>query len=114
MHNTFHRLLAAALVASAISFIAPAPLPALRAHRESASIIKGRVDPTDGAVSALAISATDSARAVISDGMFELNVGHGTYKLVVVARPPYKTVIKDNVEVAEGNTTDVGTIKLQE
>lgn len=115
MKNALNNLLGAALIASACSFIAPsagiAPSVAIPA---AASAIKGRIDPADGAVEALAVSATDTARVAITDGMFLLNVGHGTYKLVIVARPPYKNVVKDNVEVADGNTTDVGTVRMQE
>lgn len=113
MQSTFYKLMAAALVASALSFMAPRD-PAGASDITGASAIKGRVDPPDGAVEAFAMSTTDTVRSGISDGMFRLNVSHGTYKLVIIAREPYKTVIKDNVEVADGNTTDVGTIRLQE
>jgi hypothetical protein len=117
MNYTLSSLLGAALIASAFSFVSPRPDDA----RASATIlpletsaIKGRVDPADGAIEAVAISTTDSVKAAVTDGMFLLNVRHGTYKLIVVGKPPYKSVVKDNVEVADGNTTDIGTIRLQE
>lgn len=119
MNHTLSSLLGAALIASAFSFISPAPH--MGNARTSATIlpleasaIKGRVDPADGAVEAVAISSTDSVKTAVTDGMFLLNVRHGTYKLIVVGKAPYKSVVKDNVEVADGNTTDVGTIRLQQ
>lgn len=118
MKNTLNNLLAAAMIATACSFIAPAgnlatpPEPATT--KTEGTSIKGRVDPLDAAIEAVAISATDSVRSAVTDGMFLLNVRHGTYKLIIVAKVPYKNVIKDNVEVADGNTTDVGTIRMQE
>lgn len=78
--------------------------------------IKGRVEPADGVKEVWAVSATgtDSARAVLSDGAFQLDEKAGTYNLVVRANPPYKDVVKDNVQVADGSTTDLGTIMLQQ
>jgi hypothetical protein len=81
---------------------------------KSASAIKGRIDPTDAASFVVAISSMDSTRAAITDGMFTINTKAGSYKVIVVAKSPYKDVVKDNVEVADGNTTDLGTITLQQ
>jgi hypothetical protein len=103
MKNTLYNLLGAAVLLAVCAFSAPSP-----------SSIKGRVNPVDGATEVVAVSATDSVKAAITDGMFILESKPGTYKLIVVAKPPYKNVVKDNVQVAEGNATDVGTITLQE
>lgn len=132
MKNTLNNLLAAAMIASTCSFIAPsgnltnppaetrpsvepteAQINAAIAPAEGTSI-KGRVEPVDAAVEAVALSATDSVTVAVTDGMFLLNVRRGTYKLIVVGKAPYKNVIKDNIEVADGNTTDIGTIRMQE
>lgn len=132
MTNTLNNLLGAAMIASACSFIAPsgsltnppadarpavesteAQINAVVAPAEGTSI-KGRVEPVDAAVEAVALSSTDSVTVAVTDGMFLLNVRRGTYKLIVVGKAPYKNVIKDNVEVADGNTTDVGIIRMQE
>jgi hypothetical protein len=119
MKNTLYNLLGAAVLLVVCAFSTPSSTFSAEGfvHGRGAlspSSIKGRVNPADGATEVVAVSATDSVRAVITDGMFILESKPGTYKLIVVAKPPYKNVVKDNVQVAEGNATDVGTITLQE
>jgi len=75
--------------------------------------IKGTVTPADGAVRAWAISATDTLKASINSGSFEITAAKaGTYRVIVEASSTYKNVAKDEVVVTEGGTTDVGTIEL--
>jgi hypothetical protein len=101
--------------ASAASFVWDANDNTIHNHDpRGATTIKGRVDPVDAAVEVLAISGSDSLKVTITDGAFTINVKPGIYKIIVVAKVPYKNVIKDDVQVAEGNTTDLGTIKLQQ
>ena len=76
--------------------------------------IKGKVYPLDAAAEVWAISGTDSLKVSLTDGAFTFYAKPGTYKVVVVAKVPFKDVIKDNVQVADGNSTDLGTIKLQQ
>ncbi len=77
--------------------------------------VKGTVSPADGAVSAWAISGTDTLRAPVVNGAFEIpNAKAGTYRLIIEAKPPYKNAAKDEVVVADGQPTDVGEIKLQQ
>jgi len=76
--------------------------------------IKGKVYPIDAATEVWAISGTDSLKVSVTDGAFTFDAKPGTYKIVVVAKVPFKDVIKDNVQVADGNMTDLGTIKLQQ
>lgn len=76
--------------------------------------IKGTVSPADGAKLVWAVSTTDTLKTVISNGAFEIgSVKAGTYKIMVDATAPYKDVIKDGVQVADGQATDVGEIKLE-
>lgn len=78
-----------------------------------AGSIKGKVTPTDAAARIWAESATDTAHADIMDGAFEVpNLKAGTYKVVVEAKPPYQNMSKENVIVADGAPTDLGTITL--
>ena len=78
-----------------------------------AGSIKGKVSPADAATRIWAQSATDTAHADIMNGNFEIpNLKAGTYKVVVDAKPPYQNMSKDNVVVADGQATDVGTITL--
>jgi hypothetical protein len=78
-----------------------------------AGSIKGSVSPADAAVRVWALSASDTVKADIMGGLFELpNVKPGTYKVMVEANPPYQNITKENVAVTDGQTVDLGVIKL--
>jgi hypothetical protein len=75
--------------------------------------IKGTVSPAEGAVQAWALSSTDTLKAAITNGAFEItNVKPGDYRLIIEAKPPYKNVAKEAVSVKDGAPTEVGEIKL--
>jgi hypothetical protein len=77
--------------------------------------IKGSIAPAKSATSAFAVSGTDTVRAMIDNGSFNINdVKPGTYKLVIEAMPPFKNFEKEGVTVADGQSTDVGEISLQQ
>jgi hypothetical protein len=76
--------------------------------------IKGKITPVDGASQVWALSATDTLKAVINQGVFEFqNANTGTYKVYIDAVEPYKDVIKEGVQVTDGSTADLGEISLQ-
>jgi hypothetical protein len=78
------------------------------------SAITGSVLPGDGAESIWAYGGTDSTRAILlANGSFSLTVRAGIYKLVVDAKPPFKDVVLENVDVKDGRPLDVGQIVLQ-
>ncbi|KAI9450908.1 hypothetical protein F5148DRAFT_1152619 [Russula earlei] len=78
-----------------------------------AGTIRGTVSPPDAAVRAWAISATDTMRTNLSGGLFELSGAKASvYRVIVEAEPPYKNGGKDNVVVTDGQTVDIGVIKL--
>ncbi|MFT3948391.1 MAG: carboxypeptidase regulatory-like domain-containing protein [Agriterribacter sp.] len=75
--------------------------------------VKGTVAPADAAVRAWAISGTDTVKADIANGAFEIgDVKPGTYQVIIEAKAPFKNAAKDGVEVKDGAATDVGEIKL--
>lgn len=74
--------------------------------------IVGKVTPADGASTVWAISGTDSTKATVNSGTFSLAVKAGTYKVFVDAKDPYKDVTVENVEVKDGQATDLGEITL--
>lgn len=77
--------------------------------------ITGKVTPADAAAKVWAISGTDTLKASVDGGTFNItNVKPGTYKLIVEAMPPYKNMAKEGVTVNDGQSTDVGEIKLQQ
>jgi len=77
-------------------------------------VIKGKITPADGAKQVWAISATDTLKSAVTDGSFEIsNAKAGTYKVFIDATEPYKDVVKDNVQVSDGSTADLGSITLE-
>lgn len=77
--------------------------------------IKGTVTPADKAVRAWAVSPTDTLKADVQNGTFEIkDVKAGTYSVIIEAEEPYaNTRKKDIVVAADGQATDIGEIKLQ-
>jgi len=77
--------------------------------------IKGTVTPADKAVKAWALSSTDTLSAPVNNGAFEIpNAKAGTYSVIIEAQDPYANTRKKDVVVTDGQTTDVGEIKLQQ
>lgn len=77
--------------------------------------IKGTVSPADKAVKAWAISSSDTLSAPVTNGAFEIqNVKAGDYSVIIEAQSPYANTRKKDVEVKDGQTIDVGEIKLQQ
>lgn len=76
--------------------------------------LKGTVTPAEGAIRAWALSSTDTLKAAISNGGFEIaDAKPGSYRLIIEAKPPYKNQAKESVTVTDGQVTDVGEIKLE-
>ena len=79
-----------------------------------AGSIKGTITPAEGGVRAWAESASDTIKAPIINGSYEItNAKPGTYKVIIEARPPYKNIAKDGIIVSDGQATDAGEIKLE-
>jgi hypothetical protein len=77
--------------------------------------IKGTVSPAEGGVRAWAESSSDTLKAPILNGAYEItDAKPGTYKIVIEAKPPYKNAAKDGpVAVRDGQTSDAGEIRLE-
>lgn len=86
-----------------------ATLHAFRAMQQAN--IKGKVIEANGVVSVLATNGIDSVGATPENGVFSLPVKPGNWKVYVNARTPYRNVMM-NVPVYEGNTIDLGIIRL--
>src|SRR5690242_10645443 len=95
-------------------FATVAAVVGLHSFRSADSTISGKVVPPDGVEFIWAINGKDSLKKTATDGAFALTVKPGTYKVVVDAKDPYKDAVLDNVEVKDGQTTDVGEVKLQQ
>ena len=77
--------------------------------------VKGTVAPPEAGVRAWVLSATDTLKANVSQGVFEsADVKPGLSKLIIEAKPPCKNTSKDGIQVTDGGTVDVGEIKLSQ
>ena len=75
--------------------------------------IKGTVSPADGATRAWALSSTDTLKALVVNGAYEISDAKpGSYKIIIEAKPPYKNAAKDGITVQDGQAADAGEIKL--
>ena len=82
-------------------------------NKREVTAITGRVNPIDGANSALAIGGRDSAASNIVNGNFSFSLKPGIYKVVVDGIEPYKDAVLENISIKEGQTVDLGEIMLQ-
>lgn len=89
--------------------IAVASLHAVRVMQQS--YITGKILPVDAAGIVVAINGTDSIKVKPSEGGFSFIVAPGTWTIWVDAKRPYKCS-SINANVAEGQTTRLGEIKL--
>ena len=81
----------------------------------TAGSIKGTVSPADAASRAWALSSTDTLRASISQGAYEIkDAKPGSYRVIIEAKPPFKNAAKDSVTVMDGQATEIGEIKLEQ
>ena len=104
MTITSLKMVAATVVAAGFFAFSP--------FREGA--IRGTVTPADGGVRAWAESTTDTLKAPIINGSYEItDAKPGTYKIIIEAKPPYRNIAKDGVMVNDGQTADAGEIKLE-
>ncbi|SFE28623.1 hypothetical protein SAMN05518672_105163 [Chitinophaga sp. CF118] len=77
--------------------------------------ISGKVTPADAASQVWAFQGTDTLKAPVTDGVFNVQgATAGTYTVIVGAKHPFKDVTFTNVKVEDDKTTDLGEIKLQE
>jgi hypothetical protein len=76
--------------------------------------IRGTVSPPEGGIRAWAESYTDTLKAPIINGTYEISgVKPGTYKVIIEAKPPYRNAAKDGVMVSDGQSSDAGEIRLE-
>ncbi|HEX5024547.1 MAG TPA: carboxypeptidase regulatory-like domain-containing protein [Agriterribacter sp.] len=77
--------------------------------------VKGSVSPADAAAKVWAISGTDTLKADVTNGAFEImDAKPGVYKIIIEANAPFKNSSKEGVEVKDGESTDIGQIKLEQ
>jgi hypothetical protein len=76
--------------------------------------IKGKLYPAGWSNKVVAISGTDSVKVLSENGYFGMRVKPGVWKVVVDAKEHAGNVIRENVEVSEGENINLGEIRLTE
>jgi hypothetical protein len=75
--------------------------------------IRGRVSPYNAVLHVWAVSDTDTARAIVQNGAFEIkNIKAGKYRVIAEGLKPYKVTTKPDVIVNQGVSVDIGEIIL--
>jgi hypothetical protein len=78
------------------------------------AIINGKLLPAKSENSVLAISGTDSVRAISKNGYFGLRVKPGIWKVVVGMNDRTSNVIRENLKVDDGENINLGEIRVSE
>ena len=80
---------------------------------EQKSLVNGKLYPATGSDMVLAVSGNDSVRTMSKDGYFNMKLKPGVWK-VVVAKTRVINVVRENLEVGEGEKINLGEIRLSE
>ena len=76
--------------------------------------INGKLYPANTNESVLAINGDDSVRTFSKNGYFGMKVKPGIWKVIVAAKSQTGNIVRDNLEVNEGQNVNLGEIKLTE
>jgi hypothetical protein len=76
--------------------------------------INGKVYPANIAESVVAVNGGDSVKVISKNGYFGMRVEPGLWKVIVTARPKNNNVVRENLEVNEGQNINLGEIRLTE
>jgi len=96
----------------AVASVVAAGLLAFSTIRDGS--IHGTVSPPEGGIRAWAESASDTVKAPIINGSYDIaGVKPGTYKIVIEAKPPYRNAAREGVMVSDGQASDAGEIRLE-
>ncbi len=74
--------------------------------------INGKVYPANIPGTVVAVNGEDSVIATSKNGYFGMRVPPGMWKVIVKARPG--NVVRENLEVNEGQNVNLGEIRLTE
>jgi hypothetical protein len=76
--------------------------------------IKGKLYPAGPGNSIVAINGTDSVKVESRNGDFGMRVTPGVWKVVVGVKERTGNVIRENLEVNQGENINLGIIRLSE
>lgn len=95
-----------------VTIVSIAGLHAFRAFQDTT--VTGHITPAEAVAEVMAVNEKDTVKGPVSQGAFALKVKPGAWKIIVTARAPFKNAVLERVQVKEGQTTDIGTIKLEQ
>ncbi len=101
-----------ALLELCLLILAIASIHTIRVIR--GGFINGKLYPGTQAESIMAINGSDSVKAVSKNGYFGMKVRPGIWKVVVGIKKANNNVVRENLEVNEGQNVNLGEIKLTE
>lgn len=88
-------------------------LHAFRAFQQP--VISGSIYPKEAVNQIVAVNGTDSVISIPDKrGLFAVNVTPGIWKLVVLAKQPYKSVVMESVKAKEGQGINLAIITLHQ
>jgi hypothetical protein len=77
--------------------------------------LKGSISPANGGNRVWIVSSTDTIKAPIDRGSFEVRDIHpGIYRVIIEANPPYKNVARTGITLQDGQMMDLGEIVLMQ
>jgi len=76
--------------------------------------IKGKLYPAYWSNSVVAVNGKDSVKVKSENGYFGMRVKPGVWKVVVDAKEHAGNVVREKVEVNEGENINLGEIRLSE
>ena len=98
-------------IAYAFIFMLLCALLAFKAANSGA--IQGKISPAEGIAEILIIAGTDTLKVPNQQGNFIVqSLKANTYRVHIVAVPPYQDYILNEVAVIDSATTDIGQIRL--
>lgn len=80
---------------------------------QQTGVVRGKVNPPENALQVFAISGNDTVRSNIVQGHFEVQkLKEGIYQVWIEALPPYSNKLIQQVQVKDGEVTELGEIYL--
>ena len=76
--------------------------------------IEGSVYPSTLTPSVVAVKGSDSVKTYSNDGHFGMRLQPGMWKVIFVAKAPNRGLVEKKVNIAEGQSINLGEIKFAE
>ncbi|HTQ28440.1 MAG TPA: hypothetical protein VMI35_09940 [Puia sp.] len=81
---------------------------------QHSGFIKGKLYPAGPGSSVVAINGRDSVKVVSEHGYFGMRVKPGTWKVIIDVNDHGANVVRENLQVGEGQDINLGEIRMTE